>query len=168
MAQDPKVGTNFVMPNPPVYTKLSIKREANARRQHLRKQYDALSAPLPPQDVEYIQKAAAGAIPTPKRTDMQIKMEKERNAQRQQFTRYLGRYHRMTRRFLKRRYQILLADYIPYLKHEKGQWHVSQVKSLQGERKFPTVSESQFEGYTLRCGERIRAVDENGAFTGSL
>lgn len=163
MALDPKVDLKFTMPNPPVYKPLSLRREANARKRHYQKQRLALRAPLPLHEVEYIQNAAAGEISPPEKTEMQIEMERERNVKRQVATRYLGRYHRMTRRFLKRRYQSLLADYIPVIiSTEEGKFHVERAKPLPEQKKFSAVTKVHRGGYSLTCGMKVPPVDENG------
>jgi hypothetical protein len=162
MNKDPNVNPKFVVPNPPVYTTMSKKREVKAMWRHYSKEKKALRAPLPLAEVDYLKAFAMRTGPPLPKTAMQSQLEEQFKLNRALTGRFQGRYHVLSARFLRRRYQKLLAEYIPVITEENGEWRVDQV--VPPSTQLPRVNKRHLGGYTLSCGAKIEEVDTNGAF----
>jgi hypothetical protein len=161
MAADPEVKHKFVMDNPPYYKPLAKTREANARWRHYAKQKRKLRAPFLQKELEYAQRIANGEIRIePMQPKIREQLEEEMTAKRAQTGRYQGKFRTVSSRFIRRRYQALLSDYVPTISDTDGKWSVTQVHRSA---KYPQLDPSHRAGYLRSDGSSISGVDENGA-----
>jgi hypothetical protein len=164
MKQDPDV-KKFVFRNPPVYKPIPKARLSRAMWKHYSAQKKVLRAPLSQSEVEQLQELATSRAPAPPKSELQRKLEKELQEKRSKSGRYQGKFCRMSSRFLRRRYQKLLKEYIPMIsQQEGGKWHVEQAEFSDSKRKLPMVDPRHMDGYVLTCGTKAGAVDANGVF----
>jgi hypothetical protein len=163
MNWDNEVDTKFVFKNPPVYSELNKSREINAMSKHYTHQLKKLRAPLPLSEVLHIQTCASSQGPVPGKTEKQIKLEKQMKEARFRSGRFQGAFHKMSARFLRRRYQSLLKEYIPMISEEEGgKWHVKQAQ-LPSVNPFPVVQPRHMNGHIIN-GIKIGGVDAKGAY----
>lgn len=164
MKQDPDV-KEFVFKNPPVYKPTPKARLARAMWKHYSAQKKDIRAPLSKAEVEQLQELAVSRAPAPPKSEFQRKLEVELQDNRSKSGRYQGKFCTMSSRFLRRRYQMLLKEYIPILSQGEGEkWRVEKVKLPDLKRKQPTVDPRHMDGYVLACGTKVGAVDVNGRF----
>jgi hypothetical protein len=164
MRQDPDVDLRFQMRDPiPRFGPLSLKRLANAKRDHIQEQKKKLRAPLPISEVEHLQ-ARAESLDWPMvNHDKKLKSQKEFHELRFSSGRYHGTFRSMKPRFLRRRYQQILKMYIPIISGEGSGMAIDHVK-WQAERKFLPVEAKHMRGYRLADGKITGQVNENGEF----
>lgn len=163
MNRDNEVNAKFVFENPPVYAKLNKSREINAIRKHYARQLKKLRAPLPLSEVQHIQTCSIAQGPVPGKTEKQIKLEEEMKQARFRSGRFQGAFHKMSPRFLRRRYQTLLKEYIPMISQgEDGKWHVEQAQ-LPSANPFPMVQGRHLYGHVIN-GIKVGGVDAKGAY----
>lgn len=165
MKRDPDVKHQFVMDNPPVYTKLSKKRETNQKWRHYMRQQQKLRAPLPLREVQHLQHLAQNATFNKKRTEYQLKWEKEAHEKRRATGKFQGFFHAMSSRFLRRRYQLMLNEYIPMItRDEEGKgWKIQQALNPVGDN-YPPIPERHLQAFKMGVGVDRGRVDSNGAF----
>ena len=165
MRRDPNINPNFVMDNAPVYKPLSKRRQVNAMWRHYSFNKRKLSAPLEPSEIQKLEEFATSSAKAPRKTDFHVKLENELRRKRCLTGKFQGRFHRMSSRFLRRRYQHLLASQnIPVISESEGSWRVTQGPKRLDIDKFPRLDPQFLEGYTLPCGTKVGQVDEKGAF----
>ena len=164
MKRDNEVNPKFVFENPPVYSELNKSREINAMWKHYAHQLKKLRAPLPLSEVQHLQTQATAQGPVPGKTEKQIKLEEEMKQARFKSGRFQGAFHRMSARFLRRRYQSLLKEYIPMISQgEGGKWNVEQAQ-LPSVNPFPLVQPRHMNGRIMKNGTKVGEVDAKGAY----
>jgi hypothetical protein len=168
MTQDPDVDLRFQMRDPiPLFGPVSLRRLANAKRQHLHEQTQKLRAPLPISEAEHLQ-ARAESLDWPMiNHDKKLKTQKEFHELRLSSGRYHGTFRSMKPRFLRRRYQHILKGYIPIISGEGSEMMIDHVK-WQAERKLLPVERKHMRGYRLADGTIRGQVNENGEFIEAL
>jgi hypothetical protein len=161
MRHDPDVISSFRFDNPPVFKALSKRRLANAQWKHYSKQQHFLRAPLPKHEVKHLQERATSTDWRLVDKEMKIKMENKLNELRNKTGRYQGKFSSMSPRFMRRRYQLLLNQYIPTISKENDTWKVEPVSM---KKNFAPVQSEHMRGFTLADGRAVGKVDENGRF----
>ena len=125
MKHDSNVNEKLVLANPAVYSKTAKSREINAMQKHYSAQLEKLRAPLRLVEVQQIQALASRHGPIPPRTSKIEELDKKLTQTRLATGRFQGNFHRITPRFLRRRYQNLIKGYIPMISQaEGGAWKV--------------------------------------------
>lgn len=163
MNRDNEVNAKFVFENPPVYSELNKSREINAMWKHYTHQLKKLRAPLPLSEVQYIQTRATAQGPVAGKTEKQIKLEEEMKQARFRSGRFQGAFRKMSPRFMRRRYQRLLKEYIPMISQgEGGKWNVEQAQ-LTSVNPFPVVQARHLNGHIIN-GVAVGGVDAKGAY----
>lgn len=165
MKKDPGVTVDFKFHNPPVFKKLSKRRLANALWKHYSDQKSRLTAPLPKHEVEHLRDRANSTDWRLVDKDMKSKMTKKLNELRNKTGRYHGKFSSMSPRLMRRRYQMLLKEYIPMISKEKENWKVEQAGIMKGS--FLPVQSGHMKGFTSAEGRVVGQVDENGRFIDS-
>jgi hypothetical protein len=169
MTADPNVNPEFKMPNPPIYKALSKRREVNAIWRHYAEMRTALRAPLPKNEMQQLRNLAKNTTyrPTPEESSFRAKLEAELNERRLTTGRYLGNFHRLSPRFIRRRYQRLIDDYIPIISGKEGDWKVKKGSGrVQGDG-LPLLDKRYLSGFKLPDGKKVGEVDHKGAFIDS-
>lgn len=77
--------------------------------------------------------------------------------------RYQGHFHRMSSRFLRRRYVSLLKEYIPVISEREGKVWVERA-NVSNECPFPPVEARHMRGYVMSCGTKVGQVNDRAAF----
>jgi hypothetical protein len=169
MRADPDVNPEFEMPNPPVYKPLAKRREVNAIWKHYSEMRQALRAPLPKKELQQLRKLATKTTyrPTPAEWSFRAKVEAELNERRLTTGRYQGNFHRMSPRFIRRRYQRLIDDYIPVICGKEGDWKVEKGSGRVQSDGFPLLDKRYLSGFKLPDGTKVGEVDNKGAFISS-
>jgi hypothetical protein len=162
MHRDPDVDTKFEIQNPPIYKKLSKRREVNALWKHYSKQRKFLRAPLEKAEIETLRAWANGAKINLPQSDNRQKLLEEFAFKRASTGKFHGKPSGLKPRFLRRRYQKLLKEYIPMISNENGNWRVDVVSHPM--QKYPSLDPKYMEGLTLFNGMKVQAVDSKGKF----
>ena len=125
-----------------------------------------LQAPLPLHEVRHLQHLAlTAASAVPKKTEFQLKLEKEESEKRQRTGKFQGFFHVMSTRFLRRRYRQLLDQYIPVITHDEEQqrWKIEQAVNPVGNN-YPPLPERHLKGFKFSINEERGIVDSYGKY----
>jgi len=169
MKADPNVNPEFELPNPPVYKPFAKRREVNAIWRHYAVMREALRAPLPKNELQQLHKLATKTTyhPTPAEWSFRAKVEAELHERRLTTGRYQGNFRRMSPRFMRRRYQRLIDDYIPVISGKEGAWKVEKGSGRVESDGFPLLDKRYLSGFKLPDGTKVGEVDKKGVFIGS-
>jgi len=166
MKRDPEVKHKFEIDNPPVYKKMSKKREVNQMWRHYMRQQQKLRAPLPLNEVQHLQHLARTATSSNKRTEFQLKWEKEAHEKRRVTGRFEGTFHVMSSRFLRRRYRLMLdREYIPIITRdeESDLWNIEEAVNPIKDN-YPPIPKRHLKAFKFGLNVEGGSVDSKGAF----
>lgn len=164
MSKDPNVD-KFVLSNPPIFKPMPQKRLINQFYKHYTLAKRQLRAPLPDHLIEHLRFMAYEYRDDSLEPDFRRKLNEEFNtrpAGRQRpFSRQL---HNLTSRFVRRRYQNLLKEYIPRIeKTGDGEWRVNYT-DFTPDTNYPLLLPEHKMGFTFSCGTTVGRVNDDGAF----
>lgn len=161
MENDLRIKQKFVVDNPPGYREISKRRLVNQMWKFYSLQKKNLKAPLPQDEIDQIKALADRYIAASPKTPFQMKLEAELKERRLQTGKYLGRYNRISPRFMRRRYQTILSGHIPAISEIEGKWIVTTTRVHKAPH-LPVVGRQHMGGYKLPDGTMGGEVDQNG------
>ena len=165
MQSDPDVD-KFKVTNPPLFKPLPQKRIINQFYRHFNKSIKQLRAPLPQHIIDHLKYMAYQYKDSLGETEFHRLLKKEFN------TRPVGRkrpwsrkLHILSARFVRRRYQRLLKEYIPKIdKKDDGTWEVENATGRFDDSIYPLLQPEHKMGFTFSCGTKAGEVNEDGSF----
>jgi hypothetical protein len=136
---------------------------------HYMRQSKKLRAPLPFHEVQHLQDLARTATSSNKRTEFQLKWEKEVHEKRRTTGEFEGTFHVMSSRFLRRRYRLMLEEYIPMITRDEGgnRWKLEQAVNPVKDN-YPPIPERHLNTFKFGLGVEGSSVDSKGAFINLL
>jgi hypothetical protein len=164
---DPQIAEDIAIDQIPADAPVSLIRRAVRT---MWRDYSAaklrLRAPLPQSEVAQLQQFASTQKTAHLETEFHTRLKQELLMKRTETGAFQGRLHRVSPRFLRRRYETFLkTEYIPTFSKEGGQLNVSRVTLVSSEgNKLPSLDRRHMDGYTLSCGTKVGQVDEKGRF----
>src|SRR5271156_3189891 len=163
MHKDPAVD-KFSLTNPPLFKPMPQKRLINQFYTHYNRAQKQVRAPLPEHLIEHIKYMAFLYQDFPGETEFHRRLKQELN------TRPVGRkrpwsrkLHAITSRFIRRRYQHFLKEYVPQIeKKEDGTWKVENAGLSEFDDSiYPLLLPEHKMGFTLSCGTKVGKVNDN-------
>jgi len=129
---------------------------------HYAQQRKDLRAPLSEAEIEELKILANGVGIHSPNAELRRKLAEELFLERAKTGKYQGKPTGLSPRFLRRRYENMLEEYIPMISEENGRWKVEVARGPK--RKYPPLDPKHMAGFTSSDGTKVQEVDTKGQF----